>query len=568
MSPAKKSSDAGVGVRRGDVIGGRYEIVRLLGAGGMGAVFEARHQAIGKTVAIKILRPAVARDPQLAPRFLQEAQAANAVRHKNIVEILDFGVEEDRPYMVLEYLHGESLASLLERERWLPPGKIIRLLEPVIRALSFAHQRGVVHRDIKPDNIFLADEEGEDSATPKILDFGIAKQKLADNPRLTKTQTGLGTPSYMAPEQITAARDVTPAADQYAVGVILYEALCGRRSHEADSYETMIVAKVTQPAVALETRHPGIDPALAKIVMQALEVAPGDRFESVLALRDALAPFRDVLEGEEPPNLPPPVEPAAASDDLDDARDADEVESAPAPMGDAPTIASGPSRKRAPQSTTKETTPETWTTSAPESATRGAVKTDAVPASRGPWIGVSAVLAIGLLATIGWQAGWFGGRAANTPNDSRASTTSQAPATSAASTTPAPPATQTPEPSHAESSIAIRVSVQPVTAQILLDGSPIGVGAVEMTRPRDGRHYRLTVSAPGYSTIDEELVASADQSIERTLTQLAADAPPTAPPATPGEPPHTHRTGSSGGAATHRTGGSRGYPTLDRDNPF
>jgi serine/threonine-protein kinase len=566
MTRATKKRDGGVGVRRGDVIGDRYEVVRQLGAGGKGAVIETRHKAIGKTVAIKILRPDVARDPQLAPRFLQEAQAANAVRHKNIVEILDFGVDGDRPYMVIEYLRGESLASLLERERWLPPGKVIRILEPVMRALAFAHDKGVVHRDIKPDNIFLAEEEGEDAPTPKVLDFGIAKRKLPDNPRLTKTQTGLGTPSYMAPEQITAARDVTPAADQYAIGVILYEALCGRRSHEAESYETMIVAKVTQPPVPLETRHPKIDPALAKVVMRALAIAPGERFESVVALRDALAPFRDVLESEEPPDLPARVEgrsePPLDEGDDEDRGDEDDDEEVSAPTGDEPTVASRTARNRK-LATTKQETPETWSTSARTASLRGSGQTEREKPKRGAWLAIAGVVVIGGVATLGWQAGWFAPHA-SAPAPLRTMTT-----TASTATTPRAPTEPAPI-----GSVSIRVRVQPLTAQILLDGSPIGQGVVEMTRPRDGRHYRLVLQAPGYSTVDEELVANVDANIERTLTAIPSapiESAPTANDAAatraPAESPRSHRSNGSAGGARHG-GGTRGYPTLDRDNPF
>ncbi len=550
MTPSNSQprSNVDVGVHPGDTIGGRYEIVRLLGAGGMGAVFEARHKAIGKTVAIKVLHPDVARDAMLAPRFLQEARAANEVRHKNIVEILDFGVENERPYMVLEYLHGESLASLLERERWLPPGRIVRVLEPVMRALAFAHQRGIVHRDIKPDNIFLAEEEGEDASTPKILDFGIAKQTLPDNPRLTKTMTGLGTPSYMAPEQIVAARDVTPAADQYAIGAILYEALCGRRSHAADSYEALIVAKATQSATPLEERHPQIDPGLAKVVMRSLAISPGDRFESVLALRDALAPYRDALESPEPPNLPARAEPRSEPEHPSSG-------ATRGPMGEAPTVASGPPRNR-PRATSKTETPETWTTGTSTRSEREPQPDAHATRRTGAWIGLAIVLVVAGVATAGWRGGLFGDRMRDATS----------PETAAASTAPGPNANPPAvTPPAARPPIVIRVRVQPLAAEIQLDGSPVGHGAVELTRPRDGRHYHLVLQAPGYVTSDEEFVASDDAIVDRVLAPLTVAASAQAPDAsTAGATPRPHPAG--GGRPGGR--GSHGYPTLDRSNPF
>jgi serine/threonine protein kinase len=547
---ARVKGDIGVGLFPGDTIGGRYEIVRLLGAGGMGAVFEARHTAIGKTVAIKVLRPDAARDPQLAPRFLQEARSANDVRHKNIVEILDFGVEGNRPYMVLEYLHGDTLATVLERARWLPPGKIIRLLEPVMRALAFAHQRGIVHRDIKPDNIFLAHEEGEDGDTPKILDFGIAKRTLSADPKLTKTQTGLGTPSYMAPEQITAARDVTSAADQYAVGVILYEALCGRRPHEAESYEAMVVAKVTQPPKPIEARFPEIDPELAKVVMRVLSMAPGDRYESMVALRDALAPFRDRFEGPEPPDLPPPAPPRTEPETEELSAGAIET------VGNAPTVAHGGARRAG--STTKTETPEVWTTRSDR-----VPKAVEPPARRsGATLAIVAVLIVGGVAVVGWRSGLLHGGSTSDSNHAARTTTTQATTTATPSSNP----------------VVFRVRVQPATADILLDGVQVGQGAVEISRPRDGRPHRLVLQAQGFVTVDEELVGDADATVDRSLSPVPAAAPPplpataqtqvVAPPPANGNGgtrPSTHgRHGSTGG---HESGPT-GYPTIDRSNPF
>ena len=183
-----------LGVGPGDVVGGRFELVRVLGAGGTGAVFEARHRVIGRRVAVKLLLPELAMHSSVARRFLQEAQSASEVRHKNIVEVLDFGEDRGRLFMVMEHLDGESLGAFLKREAPLSPARILPLMEPVIAALSATHARGIVHRDVKPQNIFLArGEDGE--VTPKLIDFGIAKRLADEDVHLTGTGTVLGTPA-------------------------------------------------------------------------------------------------------------------------------------------------------------------------------------------------------------------------------------------------------------------------------------------------------------------------------------------------------------------------------------
>ncbi|MBL8602555.1 MAG: serine/threonine protein kinase [Myxococcales bacterium] len=289
-----------LGLNAGDVIGGRYEIVRLLGEGGMGAVFEARHQVLGRAVAIKILKPEIATNKTLAARFLQEAKAAAELHHRNIVELTDYGVDGERPYMVMEILKGESYGDYLKRTGVQHVATVVQMMEPVLKALSLAHDRGIVHRDIKPDNIFLvADDEGG-PPTPKIVDFGIAKRQ-DENVNLTQATTALGTPAYMAPEQIMSSKTVTGAADQYAIGTTLYEALSGRNPFNADTLNAFIVAKATQEPTSLSVFRPDLDPQVVAVVMKTLARNPADRFASAAALREALAPWR----GAPTTSLPP-----------------------------------------------------------------------------------------------------------------------------------------------------------------------------------------------------------------------------------------------------------------------
>ena len=295
-------------------IGGRYEVIRRLGEGGMGTVYEAEHTAIQRRVAVKVLHAEFGRNQSVIERFLQEARAVNAVRHRHVVEVFDFGVDHERPWLVMELLAGESLGARIERQGPGDPAWAVGVLDPVCRALHQAHLRGFIHRDVKPDNIFLAREEGTPGDVPKILDFGIAKNLLQDH-KLTATGAMVGTPSYMAPEQITDPRAVSPACDQYALGVMLYEMLTGRLPHEAETFHGMILGKVQGSCVPITTYRADLPGTLGDVVMRALALDPANRFPDLDALRTALL---ESLTAERPvavavvPAVESPPEPAAA----------------------------------------------------------------------------------------------------------------------------------------------------------------------------------------------------------------------------------------------------------------
>src|SRR5688572_9506839 len=189
----------------------KYEQGALLGRGGMGEVYEGRHALTGRRVAIKRLSPALTRDAEASRRFLREARAAAAIEHPNVVQILDCGTDDGTPFIVMELLRGESLASLLEREGPLAPERAIELVRPVLNALERAHALSMIHRDLKPENVFLADT-GEPKPVPKLLDFGIARfyedgDERAAGP-LTRTGAVMGTPSFMSPEQAFGHKDL------------------------------------------------------------------------------------------------------------------------------------------------------------------------------------------------------------------------------------------------------------------------------------------------------------------------------------------------------------------------
>lgn len=282
---------------------GNYSVTSFIGKGGMGAVYRAVHPEIGKVVAIKVLRPEFARDDMAVARFFDEARAVNAIRHEGIVDIFDLGRRQDGTvYLVMEYLTGEDLARLLTRRRRLPLPDAIDCMIKVCESVGAAHRRGVIHRDLKPQNIF-AIQRGQDLRV-KVLDFGIAKLlHRANESRRPDTNSGviLGTVEYMAPEQ-ASARPVDERADIYSLGCILYELCTGQPPFVAPNPLTVLTMHMTsQPErMALRAKDAEIPAALDEIMMRALAKDPGDRFSSTEELSAALRAVLPDLDASEP----------------------------------------------------------------------------------------------------------------------------------------------------------------------------------------------------------------------------------------------------------------------------
>ncbi|HET9449627.1 MAG TPA: serine/threonine-protein kinase, partial [Aggregicoccus sp.] len=265
-------------VQVGQVLGS-YRLEALLGEGSMGQVFQARHVRLDRQVALKVLRPNHTRDNGFVQRFFREAQAVNRISHEHIVEIFDF--VEDREagcvYCVMELLRGESLASLLEQGP-LSLERIQRIGVQVCAALEAAHQVGVVHRDIKPDNLFISQRPGKPDFV-KVLDFGVAKLLSTPDVRGTLDGTIIGTPAYMSPEQ-AAGLPVDARADIYAVGTLLYELLSGAPPFSGQSFGQLVVQVITQPPPPLPERLASgepLPPALSRLVMRCLAKEPEQR---------------------------------------------------------------------------------------------------------------------------------------------------------------------------------------------------------------------------------------------------------------------------------------------------
>ena len=266
----------------------RYALEAELGSGGFGAVYRARHLVLGRVVALKVLHPQRATDATIMQRFLREARAVAQLRSPNIVEVLDADTTSDgRAFIAMELLEGEDLAARLGRGR-MQVHEVIRLGRGILAALAVAHANGVVHRDLKPGNIFLAKSAGE--PIPKVLDFGISKVRTeSPEEELTRTGTMLGTPHYMAPEQFHSSKDVDGRADLFSLGVVLYEALAGQLPHQGETLHQLIATKLTQPPPPLTHSAPHVPHAVGEVVLRALDLDPARRYASAQEMDAALA---------------------------------------------------------------------------------------------------------------------------------------------------------------------------------------------------------------------------------------------------------------------------------------
>jgi tRNA A-37 threonylcarbamoyl transferase component Bud32 len=294
--------------RLGATVEGRYRVLRKLGDGGMGSVYEAEHLGLRQRVALKFLHAHLATDGAVVTRFLNEARAAAALAHPHIARALDVGRAEDGvPYIALELLEGSDLAREIERCGPLPVPVAVRVARQAGEALAEAHARGIVHRDVKPENVFLArtvvpvsssggrpSRQPETTRVAKVLDFGIARVRgeLGTGPG-TREGAVLGTPAYMPPEQLDDATRVDARTDVYALGAVLYTALAGRPPFEAPSFAKLVLRVATGRPEPLAAMRPDVPAGLVAVVERAMARDPGARFADMHALLDALAPFDD-----------------------------------------------------------------------------------------------------------------------------------------------------------------------------------------------------------------------------------------------------------------------------------
>ncbi|HVY49802.1 MAG TPA: serine/threonine-protein kinase, partial [Minicystis sp.] len=279
----------------GETIGGRYAISRLLGQGGMGAVYEGRHTGTDRRVAVKVITAGLEVRPAILARFEVEARAAGKIESRHIAQVFDVGKDESKgglPYLVMEYLVGEDVQQLIRRVGPLAPSLAVRIVAQACLGLEKAHAGGIVHRDIKPANLFVCQQE-DDTCIVKVLDFGVAKIRpdgaLPDSGALTSTGALLGSPLYMSPEQARGSKSIDARSDVWSLGVVLYQALTGRTPFQhIEAMGELIIALCSTPAQPVDQFAPWVDPRLARVVGKALEIPVESRFQTARELFLAL----------------------------------------------------------------------------------------------------------------------------------------------------------------------------------------------------------------------------------------------------------------------------------------
>ena len=285
-------------LQAGQIVAEKYRIVRLLGQGGMGEVYEGENTRIRRRVAIKTLLAGVASRTDVVQRFEREAQAAGRIGSEHIVEVLDLGdLPDGSRYMVMEFLEGATLSERIVSRGRLPPREAARIVIELCEGLAAAHQAGIIHRDLKPANVFLLTHKQNRFDFVKILDFGVSKfSVLADEMSMTRTGAVVGTPYYMSPEQAKGAKSIDGRSDLYSVGVILYETITGQVPFNAQTFNELIFKIALESPLPPESFVPDLDPAFASLVRKAMAREPNERFQSAVEFKQALETWANELD--------------------------------------------------------------------------------------------------------------------------------------------------------------------------------------------------------------------------------------------------------------------------------
>jgi serine/threonine protein kinase len=284
--------DTSIPVSPGDLVAGKYRVDRVLGAGGMGVVLAATHEQLDQPVALKFLHTSVLQLPEVVQRFMREARSAVKIHSEHVARVLDVGaLESGAPYMVMEYLDGQDIAEVLAARGALPAQETVGYVLQACEAIAEAHSLGIVHRDLKPANLFLA-RRPSGKPTIKVLDFGISKVRSSTmDHAVTKTSALMGSPGYMSPEQMVAAKSVDARSDIWSIGVLLYEMLSHRMPFLAETMPELVAAILQKVPDPIGTVRPDLPVGLQVVVTRCLEKDPAARYANVAELARALVPF-------------------------------------------------------------------------------------------------------------------------------------------------------------------------------------------------------------------------------------------------------------------------------------
>ncbi len=505
LLPDEAFTSADADLKEGEVAG-EYRLEAKLGEGGFGSVYRGVHTLIGKIAAIKVLHRAYSSSPQIVSRFIAEARSVNQIRHKNIIDIFAFGVIADgRHYFVMELLEGESLEGLLRREERLAPAAAAPMLRAVARALTAAHAAGIAHRDLKPDNVFLARDDGE--LIPKLLDFGIAKL-MGEDVSGHKTRTGapIGTPAYMSPEQCRGLA-IDHRTDVYSFGILIFRALTGRMPFDAQTALDLMFKHIHETPPKPSELCPDLPAAVDAPLLAMLAKDPANRPASVEAALEAVLSALGV-----PPTITMPGEPSSRER-----------------PGPPPQPSSNPGVRVITDGKLASPTfvdAKTIADSAPQPVrTLVGSERDVGGAARGgrrPWValgvaGAVAIGGVGVLLGLGLRgepsvpsgAGVVvqpplpPGPSALPPPSASAASSAQAPGAPPASATPAP------DPDKVE----IRVTGAPKGAQVLDGTKVLGSASTPLTLPFGRKPLKLTLAAAGFRPAPLEVTPDRAQDV-------------------------------------------------------
>ncbi|MCE9579126.1 MAG: protein kinase [Deltaproteobacteria bacterium] len=493
MRPEASTPDALVG----QIVGGRYRILRRIGAGGMGAVYEGDHVELGKRVAIKFLLERYDDDPEAVTRFRREARIASQIGQANIVDVIDVGTDDSgRSFIVMELLSGMTLGEVLQRGGPMPAERAVAVIRQVLAGLGAAHDKGIVHRDMKPENVFVENRGDDGQDRVKIVDFGISKLIAANESKIRLTATGavIGTPVYMAPEQAMGLVEVDHRVDLYAVGVMLFEMLAGRPPFQGTNYAALVSQHLHVAPPSLATLRPDVPRAVVEVVARALAKEPGDRFATAAEMARALPhPSSLRLDGGQTLGPGPHTPPAPLSIPL-------------------PTRATTTGRGRA------------------------------------RWIAIG--LAVGALAIGGVVVAVTSG-SSKSPEASADTSTAPAPTRS---TPPTP--TVTPAPTS-----TLEVVTQPAGASVFVDDVRVGTSPIVLATIDVGSHQlRVEKDGFATVSMAKDVRPGRDEAVSIVLARATADAgsgsgrPIVRPPTSPTPPIRTGAAPAIGSGADHGSG--------------